>query len=123
MAAVGSGLAVELPGRVEQRRNLRRTVEVTAPRPRDLQAPPPTRGGVPVDMPVLDGDLEDLREPRDRLVNRLVRQRTVLDFLLARDPGPQSLRLAHLVSAVAVDLSHRDLRQAMTSEVGQQVVR
>ena len=58
------------------------------------------------DQVVLDGDLEDLPEAGDRLVDRLGRQRGFVD----------------LASAVSVDLGDRDLRQPMPGEERQQVI-
>jgi hypothetical protein len=71
----------------------------------DLQPAAATRRGVPGDQLVLDGDLEDLGEAGERLVDR---PRT--------DPA-----FAHFVLPVAVDLLNRDLVQAMLGEERQQV--
>ena len=45
-----------------------------------LQSPPPSLRRVALDQPVLHGDLEDLREPGDRLVDRRGRELPCLTF-------------------------------------------
>ncbi len=91
---------IELASGVEQRDDLLRAVEPGPLRPALLQPSPLPPRRVAIDQLALDSDLEDLREPRDRLVDRRRRDRP----------------LAHLLLPVAVDLGNRDLRKPMLRE-------
>jgi hypothetical protein len=99
-------LGVKLAAGVEQRDDLLRTVEPRPLRPALLQPPPLPSRRVAVDQLALDSDLEDLSEPRDRLVDRRRRDRP----------------LAHLLLPVSVDLGNRDLRQPVLGKERQHVV-
>ena len=102
------GRQVQLARGVEERNDLVDAVEVdgTLLGGLELSLAGVDPNWVARDQVVLDGDLEDLPEAGDRLVDRLGRKR----------------RLVDLASAVAVDLDDRDLRQPMPGEERQQVI-
>src|SRR6478752_4607229 len=100
------GRQVQLACGVEERNDLVDAVEVDGTllgRP-ELALAGVHPDWVARDQVVLDGDLEDLPEAGDRLVDRLGRQRGFVD----------------LASAVSVDLDDRYLRQPIPGEERQQ---
>ena len=94
-APVDPRLAVELARRRDQRLDLLGAIERGPHRLSLLQPPALAAGRVAVDQLALDGDVEDLRQPLDRLVDR----------------GRVDRALADLQLPVAVDLGDRDLRE------------
>jgi hypothetical protein len=91
---------------LQQRSDLLGRVEIDGRTTGDLQLAPADARRVARDQVVLDGELENLSQPRERLVDRLGRDDALLDLGLP----------------VAVDLFDRDLGQPVAGEEGQQVM-
>jgi hypothetical protein len=101
------GVALEVDRGVEQHGDVLGGVQVHRARPRHSKLAAPDLDRVARDQVVLHGDVEDLTQPDQMLVDRL---------------GAQAA-LADLVLAVAVDLLHRDLRDTVLCKERQQVAR
>src|ERR1019366_1393083 len=69
------GVTVEFARSIEQRLDVLGAIEPYRSRLLRLQSPPAALGRVRADQPVLDGDLKNLPEAGDRLVDRRDRQR------------------------------------------------
>jgi hypothetical protein len=79
-----------------------------------LDAPSLALGRVPFNVAVLDGVLEDLRKPRQRLVDRDVRERAIHEARLS---------FSHLRGAVPVHFLDRDRGEPVVLEEREQMVR
>jgi hypothetical protein len=95
---------------------------VSALRRGHSEAPSPTPRGIALEIAVLDRNLQDLAEARQRLVDHLVPERAPADGLAALAGGAQCVSLPDLEIPVAVDLLDRDLGQPVLREKRQQVV-
>ena len=94
------GLRGRLSLASQQRRHLLRLHEPAA-WPLRLQPASPPASRVPRDQAVLDGDLQDLREPRDRLVRR-VRRQTARHVACHQPPAGRRARRARAPCAACI---------------------
>ena len=136
VAALELGVSVELSGGAEQRLDVLGAIEPNRGRSLRLQPSPAALRRVRGDQAVLDGDLENLPEAGDRLVDRRDRERAALALTLAAafvgvgvddrfalgGRGFDRARFCDLGLAVAIDLGDRDLRQAVIREERKQVM-
>ena len=97
---------ISVASRRGQRLDLLGAIERAPNRPPLLEPAPLTPRRVAIDQLPLDGDVEDLRKPLNRLVDR----------------GRVDRPLADLQLPVAVDLGDRDLGERVLGEVRQQVL-
>jgi hypothetical protein len=114
----GARLGVEPASALDQRADLNGAIEVRALTRSHSETPSPTPRGIALEIAVLHRHLQDLAEPRQRLVDHLVPERAPADGLAALAGRAQCVALADLEMPVAVDLLDRDLGQPVLRKNG-----
>jgi hypothetical protein len=122
VSVVFPGLAVKSARRLEQRRDLAGGVDVGPLRLRRLELAASASRGARRDVPVLHGEIQNLTEPHERLIDALVRQRSTLDLLASCTSRFELVALVDLRGPIAINLGDRDVRQSVVLEERQQVV-